>query len=64
MEQLLDQLGTKIRKITCKVNKQTGIRSWTVSFYGERMEIDGRIKTEKDFKFTGSTLEEALNAIV
>ena len=61
MEELLNHLGTKVRRITCKVNKLTGQRLWTISLYGDRTEVDGRVMAEKDIKFTGTTLEEALH---
>ena len=63
MENLLDQLGTRVRKIVCKVNKSTNQRLWTISLYGKETEVDGRISSEKDVKFTGSTLEEAISNI-
>lgn len=62
-EKTLDQLGTKVRKVVCKVHKHTGERVWTVSLYGEREEVEGRMCAEPDVKYQGNTLVEALEGI-
>ncbi len=50
-----------LRKIVYKKHNNKFI--WTVSLLGEEVEIDGRTTRAKDRKFTGATLEEALDAI-
>lgn len=64
MENKLNELGNRVRRITCKVNKHDGKRVWTVSLYGQKVEVDGRLRTLADEKYTGATLEEALSLVV
>jgi hypothetical protein len=47
-----------LRKIVYKKNNNKFI--WIVSLLGKEREVDGRITRDKDRKFTGNTLEEAL----
>ena len=64
MDKTLEQFGTRLRKVICKVSKHTGARTWTVSLYGERTEVNGRIRTAKDIKFTGDTFESIVEQAV
>lgn len=50
-----------LRKIVYKKHNNKFL--WTVSLFGEKVEIDGRITRAKDRKFTGATLEEAVASI-
>ena len=50
-----------LRKIIYKKHGSKFI--WVISLRGKEIEVNGRVSREKDRKFTGLTLEEAVTNI-
>lgn len=50
-----------LRKIVYKKHNNKFL--WHISLLGKEIEVDGRKSREKDRKFIGETLEEALSAL-